>query len=114
MNFKICILLATFSFSCYAANINLNVGDSITLLANTQTTVTCASGDGTNCKIPIGNLNTKFNLCTQQLNSVEDCIAKLWPNFKKGYSGCIDEAFSSCTKFCKESAINLDCLELCK
>lgn len=97
-----------------ASVVNLNVGDSITLQPNSLTTVTCAGNSEANCKLPIANLNAKFNVCTTQFNSVEDCITKYWPEFNRTNRNCVEEAYSSCLNFCAKSPFSLDCLYLCR
>lgn len=110
--FLLAFLMATFA---QASTINLNIGDSITLQANTTTTVTCG-GDNSICKLPVKNLKTKLDYCKSQINnSVEDCLDEIWPPFKKTNGSCISEAFETCLNFCKSSSFpTLDCLNICK
>lgn len=112
--FFIVSLLSTLSFSVYASTVNLNVGDVITLQPGSTTTVSCGGGNEILCQLPIRNLTTKFNLCNSQQGSIEDCLGEYWPAFKKSYSNCTEEAYSTCVTFCTSSPVALDCLDLCK
>lgn len=111
------LLLLTFFMAnlLQASTINLNLGDSITLQANTTTTVTCG-GDNPICKLPIKNLKTKLDYCRSQINnSVEECLDAIWPPFKNSNGVCISEAFETCLNFCKSSSYpTLDCLPICE
>lgn len=104
-------LMVTHSF---AGVVNLGVGETITIQANTQTVVTCGI-DGSKCSTPIKNLKSQLDYCkSSQQNSVEDCVNEYWPRFKRGYASCVDEAFQTCLNFCKSDPFGLDCLDLCK
>lgn len=110
------ILLLSFFFSSlsFASTINLNIGDSVTLQANTTTTVTCGGGDST-CKLPVKNLKTKLDYCKSNIsNTVEECLNDIWPAFKSSNSQCVNEGFDTCLTFCKSSFQTLDCLNICQ
>jgi hypothetical protein len=116
MNFQKSILTLALlsSTTAFASVVNLNMGDSITISANTPTTVTCG-GAGTNCATPIKNLASKFEYCKSVgTNSIEECLIDIWPKFKKTNSSCIEEAYHQCLEFCKEDPFGLDCLKLCQ
>ncbi|MDD4973235.1 MAG: hypothetical protein PHY93_02740 [Bacteriovorax sp.] len=110
-------LLALTFFSStllHATAINLNVGDTITLQANSTTTVSCG-GDNATCKLPVKNLKAKFDYCKSNINnSVEECLNQVWPNFKRSNSQCLSEGFDTCLTFCKSSFQTLDCLSICE
>ena len=111
---KILLLGIFFSTFVHASTINLNVGDSITLQANTTTTVTCGGGDSS-CKLPVKNLKTKLDYCKSNLgSSVEGCLNDIWPPFKNSNAQCVNEAFDTCLTFCKSSFQTLDCLNICQ
>lgn len=110
------LLVLTFFTSTllHASIINLNVGDTITLQANTTSTVTCG-GDGTLCKLPVKNLKSKFDYCKSNINNtVEECLEEIWPVFKRSNPQCTNEAFDTCLTFCKSSFVTLDCLNICE
>ncbi len=112
---KLAVLLLTLmSTASFAGVVNLGVGETITIQANTQTVVTCGV-DGSKCTTPIKNLKSQLDYCkSTQTNSVEDCLVEYWPKFKRGYASCVDEAFQTCLNFCKSDPFGLDCLDLCK
>ena len=111
---KVLFIIFFLTSFAHASTINLNIGDSITLQANSTTTVTC-SGENSICKLPVQNLKLKFDYCKSSQNGdVEACINQLWPAFKQVNGVCISEAFSTCLTFCKSSMYpTLDCLPLC-
>lgn len=105
------LLSSTVSF---ATVVNLNIGDSVTISANTPTTVTCG-GAGTNCSTAIKNLSSKFEYCQNVgTSSIEECLVDIWPKFKKSNQSCIEEAYATCLSYCKEDQFGLDCLKLCQ
>jgi hypothetical protein len=105
------ILALTMSFHVQASIVHLNSGESITLTPNSQTTVTCSKN--TPCTLHITNLQTKLDYCRQPVNpDIEGCLDRLWPEFKKFYGSCTQDAFQTCLNFCKKDQ-NLDCLDIC-
>lgn len=98
----------------HASTINLNVGDTITLQANTTTTVSCG-GSNSNCSLPVKNLKAKLEYCKSRLgSSVEECLDQIWPNYKSTNNQCINEGYDTCLTFCKTSFPTLDCLTKCE
>ena len=98
----------------HASSINLNVGDVITLQANTTTTVSCG-GNNSNCSLAVKNLKSKLDYCKSRLgNTVEGCLDDIWPNFKNANNQCVNEGYDICLSFCKTSFPNLDCISKCE
>jgi hypothetical protein len=101
-----------------ASTVHLNVGDSITLNADTVTTVTCNSNGNDNsvCGLPVRNLKVKFDYCKSNLrNSTLDCLNQVWYTFKRTESQqCVGEGFETCMNFCRSSITTLDCLNICE
>lgn len=113
MKSSVLFFFTLFSLNAFAGVVNLSVGDSITILANTQTVVTCGV-DGNKCVTPIKNFKSQIDFCKgSQNNSVEECLQEYWPKFKRNYTTCVDEAFQTCLNFCKSDPFGLDCLDLC-
>lgn len=104
------------NFAAYASTINLNSGDSITIMANTTTTVTCGGDGGGNlCQVPVKNLKNNFDYCKTTLGAtVEGCINDIWPTFKEENRRCVADAYDTCMTFCKTSFPRLNCLETCQ
>lgn len=101
------------SNSLSASTINLNVGESVTIQANSTTTVNCG-GQNATCTLPVKNLKIKFDYCKANgNNSVEECLDQIWPNFKQSFNQCTSQGFEICLNFCKSSFENLDCLTSC-
>jgi hypothetical protein len=106
------LLSSTVSF---AAVVNLKLGESTTISANTPTTVTCGSVSDTNCSFELDNLKTQFQYCKNVgTNSIQDCLVKIWPKFKQANPSCIEDAYGPCLSFCAEDPIGIDCLKLCE
>ena len=99
------------SFNLNASVVHLNSGESITLIPNSQTTVTCSKNSP--CTLHINNLQSKFDYCRQPVNpDIEGCLDLIWTDFKKFQGSCVQEAFQTCLNFCKKDQ-TLDCLTIC-
>lgn len=112
---KVFLAMSTLVLSqlAWAGTVNLNLGDSISIQANTPTTVTC--GANNSCTLPVKNLKTKLDYCKSQVNSrVEDCLEEIWPDFTKKNPRCVEEGTETCLNFCKTSVLTLDCLSICR
>ena len=111
------IILLTLSFlstNAFSGTVNLNLGEMVTISANTSTTVTCG-GTGANCTTSIRNLMSKFQYCQSSgVNRIEECLMDIWPKFKKASPSCIEDAYSTCLEFCKQDPFGLECLKLCQ
>ena len=107
------ILTLVFGQVALAGTINLGAGESISIQANSPTTVTC--GAAGNCALPVKNLKTKFDYCKSQVNSrVEDCLEEVWPEFVKKNPRCVEDGTETCLNFCKTAVFSLDCLSICR
>lgn len=112
---KVYLVLGFFFLSqtIAAGTVNLSLGESISIQANTPTTVTCG-GNGS-CAVPVKNLKTKFDYCKAQVNSrVEDCLEQIWPEFTKKNPRCIEDGTETCISFCKTAVFSLDCISICR
>lgn len=111
------ILLLTLTFlstNAFSGTVNLNIGEMVTISANTPTTVTCG-GAGTNCTTALKNLDSKFDYCMSNgTNRVEECLVDIWPKFKKTNPSCVEDAYNTCLSFCKQDPFGLECLKLCQ
>jgi hypothetical protein len=101
------------SGNLFASTINLNLGDSITIQANTTTTVSCGNGENL-CQLPVKNLKSKLDYCNTTNNSVEECLQQIWPPFKRSNPQCVNEGFNTCLNYCKTSSQDIDCLAICQ
>ena len=107
------ILVSLFvSFQLQAAIINLRVGETITLLANQNTTVTCGY-DAVNCDNAVKRFKSRFNTCLSA-TSTEECINTVWVDFKKSNPYCVAEGSDYCLDRCIESLDTTWCLNKCK
>ena len=113
---KILLALTFFTSTLlYASTINLNIGDSITLQADTVTTVTCGDNGNSICALPVKNLKVKLDYCKSNIrNSTLDCLNQVWYEFKRSQNQCANDGFEACLNFCKGSITTLDCLNICE
>jgi hypothetical protein len=101
------------SAQVFAAEVHLNGGDSITLRANVETTVTCAgNGTSTNCSDVIDGLKVLVDACKSSY-SASSCIDKYWPNFKQQNPSCVMAGMPYCIDQCKTSYSAASCADKC-
>ncbi len=104
----------------YAGTIQLQNGESITIQANTQTTVQCsASGNGGSepgqgCADAANGFRSTLEYCAKSYSGGY-CANSFWPEFKKDNPGCIYAGKTACLEACSKTYSGGYCTtSLCK
>ncbi len=108
---KVAVFALLFSTVALAAQVNLNDGDSITLEANTQTTVTC--GNSVNCNQQLSAFQALLKSC-EESNTGGNCIKQMWPSFKSKNPTCVAMATQTCLDACQENNTGGQCATFCQ
>ena len=114
MKFLIALVLISTS-SVYAANLTLNGGESATIKANVDTTVTCAgNGSGSSDCTAAGNAFKKSMEYCYKDRSGGVCADKLWPKFRDSNPGCAYAGVETCLNYCYKDRSGGVCADLCQ
>ncbi|HWU43005.1 MAG TPA: hypothetical protein VN132_06185 [Bdellovibrio sp.] len=112
---KIFFMSIFLSVNAFAADLNLNGGESAMIQANVRTTVTCggsSSGSGGSCEDAIAGLSSLIDACKGTYSGAS-CVDKYWPNFKKENPRCAMSAISVCIDNCKTTYSPASCADKC-
>jgi hypothetical protein len=113
MRALICISFLFLTSLVNAATINLNTGDTIKVLANSETTVTCNGTSSVDCNAKVALWSKKLDLCLKT-EQTDYCLNLLWPQFKSNNPTCIDEGSQKCLDVCTVTEQTSFCLNKCK
>jgi len=96
-----------------AADLHLNVGDSVTITPNVTTQVTCGPNGNNDCNAAVDTLRTRLNACEQNFSAVQ-CLDKYWPAFRTAHPTCIDNALNLCLTTCEQNLSSAQCADKCQ
>ncbi len=110
----LCSLAIGVATAAYAATLNLNPGDTVTIQPNFPTTVTCAAGPAApDCTRPIATYQSRYNACKRSYPA-STCYNNEWPAFKSRAPACVVDAFDICVQTCEESYPSSTCFNNCR
>lgn len=113
---KILCFIVLFSVSSFAADLNLNGGESAIINASVDTKVTCGLGGKKreqDCDSKTKALSVTLASCMTQQN-VAWCVPTLWPTWKNANSLCLTEGISVCVENCMKQQNAPWCIQTCK
>lgn len=110
---KLSILLILLSVQSFAADLNLNGGESATIQANVSTRVTCG-GNSTSgsCSEVVQGFKALVDTCMKTFHG-GFCAEKYWPSFKAANSSCSYAGISVCLDACQKTFHGGFCAEKC-
>lgn len=110
----LCSLAIGVATAAYAATLNLNPGDTVTIQPNFPTTVTCAAGPAApDCTRAIATYQSRYNACKRSYPA-STCYNNEWPAFKSRAPACVVDAFDVCVQTCEESYPSSTCFNNCR
>ena len=110
---KLFILFSLFTVQAFAADLNLNGGESAVIQANVNTRVTCGgSSTGGSCAEIVQGFKLLMNVCMDSYSGGY-CVEKHWPTFKSSNPTCAYAALSICLEVCQKSYSGGYCAEKC-
>lgn len=111
---KLFVLFILFSVQSFAADLNLNGGESAVIQANVSTRVTCGgSSIGGNCSEVVKGFKLIMDTCMKSYNGGY-CAEKNWPSFKNANLGCAYAGISICLDACQKSYNGGYCADKCQ
>ena len=111
---KLLILMVLISSQAFAADLNLNGGESATIQANVNTYVTCGgSSSGDKCGSVVQGFKVLMEACQKSYGGGY-CAEKYWPSFKAANVGCAYAGVSLCIEACQKSYGGGYCAEKCQ
>ena len=109
-------VLLSFAFSsvALAGSVIIQPGETITIIPNIATTVTCGNGQSPNyCRDKAQMLNQRIMGC-QSSNSTEWCLQSIWPDYKRSNASCLDEGIIVCLDACYPHQSREWCVTFCR
>lgn len=114
------LLMVGFAQSAFAAELKLEGGQTVKILAGQETEVSCSiKGNPATCR-EVGNAFArsvetcyKAEKARGSGDAGEDCTAMLWPKFMKNYPGCGYAAQDACISYCSRDSDAASCAVHC-
>ena len=111
---KLFALFILFSVQTFAADLNLNGGESAIIQANVSTRVTCGGNQtGGSCSEMVQGFKLIMESCMRSYNGGY-CAEKQWPSFKATNPSCAYAGLSICLEACQKSYNGGYCAEKCQ
>lgn len=110
---KLLIICSLFTAPAFAANLNLNVGESAIVTANVNTTVTCGNDSSTKCDAAIAALSKSLTYCYKDKRGSE-CVGTHWPRFRDQNPTCVNAATDMCLEYCFKDQTGSWCANYCR
>lgn len=102
-----------FAASAFAADLNLNSGDSVVIQPNVTTRVTCGGGSSSvGCGDQVNGLKLLIDNCKQNYSG-SYCADKYWPKFKQSNPECVNAGLPVCLDNCKQNYSGSYCADHC-
>lgn len=114
----ILVLLFAFALRSNAAAVSLKGGETVTIQANTSTTVSCNATDGGNnphvgdCHGAGAAFLKSMEACYRSFSG-GTCVDKLWPKYKAANPNCVYAGIETCLEYCEKSSSSGTCAEKC-
>lgn len=112
---KLFALLILFSVQTFAADLNLNGGESAVIQGNVTTRVTCGGGSQSvgSCSEAVAGFKLLMDACTRTYTGGY-CAEKQWPSFKSANPSCVYAGISICLDACTKSYTSGYCADKCQ
>ncbi len=111
---KVFLLTILFAMpSAFAAEVNLNGGDIITIQPNVTTKVSCGgTGSSSDCSGVKASFDKSMEFCFKSEGG-GTCARKLWPKFKAANPSCAYAGTETCLNYCFKSEGGGACADIC-
>ena len=106
------IILILFSIRSFSADLNLFGGESITIIANTKTEVSCNGPTGGKCADIAKGLQKLVEGCGKTYSQYF-CFTKYWPELKKNNPSCSYIGLEICMDSCMKKYSGGYCADTC-
>lgn len=106
------ILCLFFSSQSFAANLDLNGGESAVINASVNTKVTCGgTPGGSDCASKAAAFSSVLKKCLSN-GSTEFCFKNTWPKWRNNNSNCQAEGNEICIDKCFQLASTESCMKI--
>ena len=110
---KLLAFFFLFSVQTFAADLNLNGGESAVIQANVSTRVTCGGNQtGGSCSDAVHGLKLLMEVCMKSYSG-GFCVDKQWAPFKDANPSCVYAGLSVCLEVCQSSYSSGFCADKC-